>query len=147
MLVPPRRHGIVQINQLLRQLIELPIAFGIAINLQKSGLDFGALREVIPLRRGPSGRISKLKIAGSRKSAIVGKELEIRRWLSRSHLLSSAFTVRKKEEAGGFVFHGAGWGHGVGLCQIGAAVMADRGFPAAFILKHYFRGAGIQKIY
>jgi len=114
---------------------------------EKSGLDFGALREVIPLRRGPSGRISKLKIAGSRKSVIVGKELEIRRWLSRSHLLSSAFTVRKKEEAGGFVFHGAGWGHGVGLCQIGAAVMADRGFPAAFILKHYFRGAGIQKIY
>jgi SpoIID/LytB domain protein len=118
---------------------------------EKSGLDLGALQEIIPLRRGPSGRISMLKIVGSKKSVVVGKELEIRRWLSRSHLLSSAFVVRKegnaRGEAVGFVFHGAGWGHGVGLCQIGAAVMAERGFPAADILKHYFRGAGIQKIY
>jgi SpoIID/LytB domain protein len=114
---------------------------------EKSGLDLGALQEITPLRRGPSGRISELKIVGSRKGVIIGKELEIRRWLSRSHLFSSAFIVRKKGEAGGFAFHGAGWGHGVGLCQIGAAVMAERGFPAESILKHYFRGAGIQKIY
>ena len=118
---------------------------------EKSGLDLGALQDITPLQRGPSGRISKLKITGSRKSVIVGKELEIRRWLSRSHLLSSAFVVRKKKdargEAGGFVFHGAGWGHGVGLCQIGAAVMAEGGSPAETILKHYFRGTGIQKIY
>ena len=118
---------------------------------EKAGLDLGALQDITPLMRGPSGRISKLKITGSRTSVIVGKELEIRRWFSRSHLLSSAFVVRKKTEArgeaGGFVFHGAGWGHGVGLCQIGAAVMAEGGSPAETILKHYFRGARIQKIY
>jgi len=118
---------------------------------EKAGLDLGALQDITPLMRGPSGRISKLKITGSRTSVIVGKELEIRRWLSRSHLLSSAFVVRKKTEArgeaGGFVFHGAGWGHGVGLCQIGAAVMAERGFSTEMILKHYFRGTRIQKIY
>jgi SpoIID/LytB domain protein len=81
----------------------------------------------------------------------VGKELEIRRWLSRSHLYSSAFLVKVKPgprgKAGRFTFHGAGWGHGVGLCQIGAAVMASRGFSAEKILKHYFRGAEIKKIY
>ena len=76
---------------------------------------------------------------------VVGKELEIRRWLSRSHLYSSAFVVTV--EAGRFILHGAGWGHGVGLCQIGAAVMATRGFSAEEILKHYFRGIEIQKIY
>lgn len=118
---------------------------------EKSGMDFGALQGIIPLERGPSGRISKLKITGSKASVVVGKELEIRRWLSRSHLYSSAFVVQKKKdargEAGGFVFHGAGWGHGVGLCQIGAAVMAEGGFSAEEILKHYFRGARIQKIY
>lgn len=118
---------------------------------EKSGLDLGAIQDITPLRRGPSGRISELKVTGSRTSVIVGKELEIRRWFSRSHLLSSAFVVRK--EAGtrgksrGFVFHGAGWGHGVGLCQIGAAVMAEGGAPAETILKHYFRGTGIRKIY
>jgi len=76
---------------------------------------------------------------------VVGKELEIRRWLSRSHLYSSAFIV--KPEAERFVFHGAGWGHGVGLCQIGAAVMAARGFSAEEILNHYFQGIEIKKIY
>ncbi len=111
----------------------------------KSGFDFGALREIVPLRRGPSGRISRLKIVGSERSAVVGKELEIRRWLSRTHLYSSAFVV--KAESGRFTFHGAGWGHGVGLCQIGAAVMAAKGFSAEEILKHYFRGVQIQKVY
>jgi SpoIID/LytB domain protein len=112
---------------------------------EKSGLDFGTLKEIAPLRRGPSGRISKLKVVGSKKTVVVGKELEIRRWLSRSHLYSSAFVVTV--EAGRFVFHGAGWGHGVGLCQIGAAVMATQGFSAEKILKHYFKGIEIQKIY
>lgn len=118
---------------------------------KKSGLDLGALLSMTPLRRGPSGRISSLKITGSRGSVVVGKELEIRRWLSRSHLLSSAFIVRQKKNTRGategFVLHGAGWGHGVGLCQIGAAVMAERGLSSAFILKHYFRGALIEKIF
>jgi SpoIID/LytB domain protein len=112
---------------------------------EKSGLDFGILQEIVPLRRGPSGRISRLKIVGSKRSTIVGKELEIRRWLSRTHLYSSAFIVTI--EGGRFIFHGAGWGHGVGLCQIGAAIMATRGFSAEEILKHYFRGVEIQKLY
>jgi SpoIID/LytB domain protein len=112
---------------------------------EKSGVDFGVLKEIIPLRRGPSGRSSRLKIVGSQKSVVVGKELEIRRWLSPSHLYSSAFIV--KAEANRFIFHGAGWGHGVGLCQIGAAVMASKGFSTEEILKHYFRGVKIEKIY
>ena len=116
-----------------------------AILREKSGFDFGTLKAIVPLHRGPSGRISRLRIVGSKRSVVVGKELEIRRWLSRSHLYSSAFVV--EPEAKRFVFHGAGWGHGVGLCQIGAAVMATRGFSAEEILKHYFRGTQIKKIY
>jgi stage II sporulation protein D len=112
---------------------------------EKSGLDFGTLQQIIPLRRGPSGRISRLKIVGSKRSMVVGKELEIRRWLSRTHLYSSAFVVTI--EGGRFTFHGAGWGHGVGLCQIGAAVMATKGFSAEEILKHYFRRVEIKKVY
>ena len=118
---------------------------------EKSELDFGVLKEIVPLRRGPSGRISRLRIVGSKRSVIVGKELEIRRWLSRSHLYSSAFIVTVKHNPQGeperFLFQGAGWGHGVGLCQIGAAVMASRGFLAEEILGHYFRGVEIRKIY
>jgi SpoIID/LytB domain protein len=112
---------------------------------EKSGFDFGTLKEILPLRRGPSGRVSRLKIVGSKKSMVVGKELEIRRWLSRSHLYSSAFIVTSDAER--FIFHGAGWGHGVGLCQIGAAVMAIQGFSAEEILRHYFRDVEIKKIY
>jgi len=112
---------------------------------EKSGFDFGTLKEIIPLHRGPSGRISRLKIVGSKKTMVVGKELEIRRWLSRTHLYSSAFIVTADAER--FIFHGAGWGHGVGLCQIGAAVMAIQGFSAEEILRHYFTGVEIKKIY
>jgi stage II sporulation protein D len=118
---------------------------------EKSGFDFGTLQEIVPLHRGPSGRISRLKIVGSKRSRVVGKELEIRRWLSRSHLYSSAFLVTIKYnphgEAERFTLQGAGWGHGVGLCQIGAAVMATRGFSAEEILRHYFRDTEIKKIY
>ena len=112
---------------------------------EKSGFDFGTLREIVPLRRGPSGRISRLKIVGSKRTMVVGKELEIRRWLSRSHLYSGAFVLTVEGKR--FIFHGAGWGHGVGLCQIGAAVMATQSFSAEEILKHYFRGVEIKKIY
>jgi SpoIID/LytB domain protein len=112
---------------------------------EKSGSDFGTLKEIVPLSRGPSGRISLLKIVGTKRSMIVGKELEIRRWLSRTHLYSSAFLV--KAVADKVTFHGAGWGHGVGLCQIGGAVMAAQGFSAKEILKHYFRGVEMKKIY
>ncbi|HDS05980.1 MAG TPA: SpoIID/LytB domain-containing protein, partial [Deltaproteobacteria bacterium] len=117
----------------------------------KSGIDFGQLQNIEPLARGPSGRIYKLKIDGSKKTIIVGKELEIRRWLSPTHLLSSAFVVTaekdKNETVSKFIFTGGGWGHGVGLCQIGAAVMAERGSSAAEILAHYFPGANLQKLY
>ncbi len=117
----------------------------------KSGIDFGTLRDIRPLSRGPSGRVFRLSIIGSKKSIVVGKELEIRRWLSRSHLYSSAFVVNKKyngqNEVERFIFHGAGWGHGVGLCQIGAAVMAHKGFRATKILEHYFPATRIKKIY
>ena len=118
---------------------------------EKSGFDFGTLKEIEPLQRGPSGRIFLLKIVGSKRCMVVGKELEIRRRLSRTHLYSSAFIVKVEYDSHGeierFVFHGAGWGHGVGLCQIGAAVMASKGFRAEEILKHYFPGTEIQRIY
>jgi stage II sporulation protein D len=112
---------------------------------EKSGFDFGTLQEIVTLSRGPSGRVSRLKIVGSKKSMVVGKELEIRRWLSPSHLYSSAFIVAVEDDR--FIFHGAGWGHGVGLCQIGAAVMATKGFSAEEILRHYFRDVIIKKFY
>ena len=117
----------------------------------KSGMDFGTLNDLVPVSRGPSGRIFKLKIVGSARTLTVGKELEIRKWLSKSHLYSSAFTVRIERDAKGvaqkFILTGAGWGHGVGFCQIGAAVMASRGIKAEDILKHYFTGAELSKLY
>jgi len=119
--------------------------------VSKSGINFGKLLNLVPLQRGPSGRIIKLKIVGSEKNIVVGKELEIRRWLSKTHLYSSAFVVRverdEKEIPLRFILHGAGWGHGVGLCQIGAAVMATKGFTAEEIVQHYFRNAELRKLY
>ena len=118
---------------------------------RKAGIDFGVLQKITPLQRGPSGRISSLRLEGTKAKAVVGKELEIRRWLSPSHLYSSAFIVETQNgftgAPSGFVLHGAGWGHGVGLCQIGAAAMASRGFNAEEILSHYFRGAALVKRY
>jgi peptidoglycan hydrolase-like amidase len=118
---------------------------------KKSGIDFGEILEILPLQRGPSGRIYRLKIVGTKRTMIVGKELEIRKWLSASHLYSGAFvvdmTADKRNIPEKFVFHGAGWGHGVGLCQIGAAAMADRGKTAAAILAHYFVNTSLEKLY
>jgi len=118
---------------------------------EKSGIDFGTLTDLIPLSRGPSGRIFRLMVKGTKRTVVVGKELEIRRWLSRSHLLSSAFIVSVERKDSGIPDHiilkGGGWGHGVGLCQIGAAVMALKGFSAVDILRHYFRNTRIQKLY
>jgi stage II sporulation protein D len=105
------------------------------------GADLGPIREMQPLARGASGRIYRLKITGERDYIIIGKELEIRRALSRTHLYSSAFVV--DTEPGRFVLSGAGWGHGVGLCQIGAAVMANEGRTYSEILRHYYRGATV----
>ncbi|MDE3059058.1 MAG: SpoIID/LytB domain-containing protein [Bacteroidota bacterium] len=115
------------------------------IVLTKSGIDFGEIKNLVPVQRGPSGRLIKLRIEGSKKTLVIGKELGIRRWLSKSHLYSSAFIVRK--EADKFILIGAGWGHGVGLCQIGAAVMAAKGFKAEEIVKHYFHGVELKKLY
>ena len=106
------------------------------------GVDLGPIRDLQALARGPSGRIYRLKIIGDRDSLIIGKELEIRRALSRSHLYSSAFVVDK--EPGRLIIRGAGWGHGVGLCQIGAAVMANQGKTYAEILQHYYRGTTVS---
>lgn len=117
----------------------------------KSEIDFGVVMDLVPLLRGPSGRMYKLKVVGSKRTIIVGKELEIRRWFSKSHLYSSAFIVKTERNAKGipakFTFIGAGWGHGVGLCQIGAAVMAAKGCKAEEIVKHYFSKSEIRKLY
>lgn len=113
---------------------------------QKSGIDFGELRGFEVLGRGPSGRIYRLKITGSKRVIVVGKELEIRRWLSRSHLKSSAFEIRRSP-VGGWSLDGRGWGHGVGLCQIGAAMMAAQGYDYRQILSHYYPGAFLSKNY
>ncbi|MBI5463458.1 MAG: SpoIID/LytB domain-containing protein [Ignavibacteriales bacterium] len=118
---------------------------------KKSGIEFGAVMNLVPLQRGPSGRIVKLRIEGTRRTLTVGKELEIRRWLSSSHLYSSAFVVDIQRDTKGipatFTLHGAGWGHGVGLCQIGAAVMAAKGYEAEEIVKHYFVSTEVKKLY
>lgn len=122
-----------------------------ALIKEKSGIDFGGIKDLVPIRRGPSGRIVALKLVGTKRTVTVGKDLEIRKWLSKSHLYSSAFVVKKQGSSGelpaSFTLYGAGWGHGVGLCQIGAAVMAVKGFKAEEIVKHYFPGAELQKVY
>ena len=118
---------------------------------RKSGRDFGAILDLIPVERGLSGRLIKLKIVGSKLTLTIGKELEIRKTLSESHLYSSAFVVDKVNITDGipgeFILTGAGWGHGVGLCQIGAAMMGAKGYKYDEILLHYFRGASISKEY
>lgn len=110
---------------------------------RKLRVDLGTVTDLVPLKRGKSGRICELRIVGSRQTIVVGKELEIRRALSESHLYSSAFVVDKHADV--FDIHGAGWGHGVGLCQIGAAVMGDKGYSYDKILTHYYPGAEIEK--
>lgn len=117
----------------------------------KLKLDLGKIVDLVPVERGKSGRICKLKIVGTKRAFTIGKELEIRRALSETHLYSSAFVVDRLNISDGipgrFVLTGAGWGHGVGLCQIGAAVMGENGCKYDEILLHYYRGAEIRKIY
>jgi SpoIID/LytB domain protein len=126
---------------------------------RKLKMDLGTITDLIPLSRGESGRIWRLQIVGTRRSYVIGKELEIRRALSESHLLSSNFEVEKvpittqpsalaaTPSPLKFILHGHGWGHGVGLCQIGAAVMAHEGKSYRDILLHYYQGAEIEKAY
>ena len=115
----------------------------------RTGMDFGVITGLIPLERGSSGRITRLKIEGTLKTMIIGKELEIRKSLSKSHLYSSCFFVEKLAYPDEIIFilHGAGWGHGVGLCQIGAAMMGVSGYSYHEILMHYFRAAIFEKLY
>jgi stage II sporulation protein D len=118
---------------------------------KRSGIDFGRIIKLEPVQRGHSGRLIKLKIHGTKKVLTVGKELEIRKWLSESHLYSSAFVTGHLDIKEGIpqriILYGAGWGHGVGLCQIGAAVMGEKGYTYNEILNHYFRGAELKKVY
>ncbi|MBE0677300.1 MAG: SpoIID/LytB domain-containing protein [Bacteroidales bacterium] len=116
---------------------------------ERTGIDFGLITALEPLSRGTSGRIIRLKITGENKTMIIGKELEIRKALSKSHLYSSAFVVETVAGEGEmtFILRGAGWGHGVGLCQIGAAVMGASGFGYREILSHYFVKTDIIKMY
>lgn len=118
----------------------------------RSGVDYGKIKDLQPVARGTSGRLYKLKIVGEKLTRVIGKELEIRRTLSTSHLYSSAFIVERHDvDADGypakFVLRGAGWGHGVGLCQIGAAVMGEKGYNYKEILLHYFINAQITTLY
>ena len=118
---------------------------------EKLEVQFGDIIDLVPLERGKSGRIYRLKIVGKERTLIIGKELEIRRALSKSHLYSSAFIVEKADIKDSvpqkFIIKGAGWGHGVGLCQIGAAMMGKQGYRYEEILLHYYKGAEITKAY
>ncbi len=118
---------------------------------KKIGLDVGDIFDMIPVERGVSGRLVKLRIEGTAGKMTIGKELEIRKALSDSHLYSSAFVIDKEPGTGNipksFTLTGAGWGHGVGLCQIGAAMMGFKGYSYQEILAHYFRGAELKKRY
>jgi SpoIID/LytB domain protein len=126
-----------------------------ALIARRSGVDLGDVISINPLERGESGRICKLKITGSERTMIVGKELEIRRILSKTHLKSSAFDVQYISADGSVVssedewsvirLNGSGWGHGVGLCQIGAAVMAAKGYDYRQILGHYYPGSALEQ--
>ena len=114
-----------------------------ALVRERTGIDFGEIRALEPVERGPSGRIKFLRIVGSKRTEVVGKELKIRRALSSSHLKSSAFEV-DRDPGGAWILRGRGWGHGVGLCQIGAAVMAAKGFDYKQILQHYYPGTDVE---
>ncbi len=122
-----------------------------ALIKKRSGIDFGEIIKLTPVKRGHSSRIIKLKITGTKKNLTIGKELIIRKWLSESHLYSSAFVVDHLDIRDNIpqkiVLTGAGWGHGVGLCQIGAAVMGAKGYSYTEILKHYYRSSEIEKRY
>ncbi|MFZ4456782.1 MAG: SpoIID/LytB domain-containing protein [Bacteroidales bacterium] len=116
--------------------------------MKRTEIDFGYIIDLIPVKRGVSGRIVRFNIIGTKQTLVIGKELLIRKSMSESHLYSSAFVVDKVTDKNGlphsFILTGAGWGHGVGLCQIGAAVMGSKGYSYTKILEHYYRNASIE---
>lgn len=118
---------------------------------EKTGENIGELQDILPLERGDSGRLIYINLVGQKKTLKIGKELEIRRVLSKSHLYSSCFYVEKEIGAAGkvqqFILKGAGWGHGVGLCQVGATVMAMKNIPYSKILEHYYQNIDLVKLY
>lgn len=141
----------METNDFYRWRVEYTQAELSALINSNLGMDFGDILDLVPLERGKSGRISRLRIVGSERTIIIGKELEIRKTLSKTHLYSSAFVVDRRLKMHGvpqqFILIGAGWGHGVGLCQIGAAVMGEQGYDYKKILSHYYSDATIQRIY
>lgn len=132
-------------QQFFRWTVEYTTARLSALAARKLGIDFGTITALTPIERGVSGRIIRLQITGTLRTMTIGKELVIRQAFSESHLYSSAFIIEKQQDK--FIFHGAGWGHGVGLCQIGAAVMGAKGYTYQEILQHYFKDSEIRKIY
>ena len=130
--------------------VRLPASEASRLVSQKLGIDLGRLLNLEPVERGPSGRLKRLRLVGERGSLVIGKELEIRRVLSETHLYSSAFVVDVEgpsQRPDAFLLTGAGWGHGVGLCQIGAAVMAHQGAGYREILEHYYPGTQVEHSY
>jgi SpoIID/LytB domain protein len=118
---------------------------------EKTGQDIGELQDIIPLERGDSGRLIYIELIGSKKRMKIGKELEIRKVLSKSHLYSSCFYIEKTLDDRGkvekFILKGGGWGHGVGLCQVGATVMAMKNIPYQKILNHYYKNTKLVRFY
>lgn len=137
-------------NHLFRWKIEYSREELEAIIQQRTGHDLGELKEIRPIKRGDSGRLMYIELVGSKKTVKIGKELAIRRALSKTHLYSACFYVETKTQSGKvthFILKGAGWGHGVGYCQVGATIMAQKGFSYQKILAHYFKQSELVKLY
>jgi stage II sporulation protein D len=149
--LPPKLAELYSTKNLFRWEVSLARHEIEELILEKTGEDIGELRDIIPLERGDSGRLIYIEFVGTKKKLKIGKELQIRRVLSKSHLYSSCFYVEKEIGRDGkaiqFVLRGAGWGHGVGLCQVGATVMAMKGILYPKILEHYYKGAKLVKLY
>ena len=149
--LPPKLANLYSTKNLFRWQVKYQRRQLERIVQRKTGMDIGELQDIIPLERGDSGRLIYIEIVGSKKRLKIGKELEIRRVLSESHLYSSCFYIEKKLAVDGrveqFILKGAGWGHGVGLCQVGATVMAMKNIPYDKILKHYYKNIELLKLY
>ncbi|MBL7094637.1 SpoIID/LytB domain-containing protein [candidate division KSB1 bacterium] len=149
--LPPKLAGLYSTKNLFRWEVSYARQEIEELILEKTGEDIGEFLDIVPLERGDSGRLIYIELVGTKKKLKIGKELEIRRALSKSHLYSSCFYVEKEIGSDGravqFILKGAGWGHGVGLCQVGATVMAMKGISYVDILVHYYKGVRLEKLY